>query len=85
MSVQDLKDTLAKIESQADAFSGQLGKFLDTNEDDLSVALKALHGTSSGTDAAVASALREAAQSIEDAKRAMSDAARAAHDYAARI
>ncbi|MCT9002615.1 hypothetical protein [Microbacterium memoriense] len=85
MSVQDLKDTLKKIEAQANTFAEQLGGFLDANEADLREALKALEGTSSGTDATVSGALKAASAAIDDAKRAMDDAAQAASNYAGRI
>ena len=85
MSVRELQDTLHKVAEDADAFKDLLGKFLAQNEEDLSDAMRALDGNTTGTDGAVRASLNSAKSALESARASMADAAEAARDYASRI
>lgn len=85
MAVEDLQESLAKVEQQANSFAELLKGFVASNQEELDNALAALRGNKTGTDGAVSAALTEAGQAIEQAKSAMESAAQAARDYANNI
>lgn len=85
MAVEDLQESLAKVEQQANSFAELLGGFASSNEEELETALDALRGNKTGTDGAVRTALQEASEAIAKAKSAMESAAEAARNYANNI
>jgi len=85
MSVRDLQETLRKVAEDADTFKDLLGKFLKQNSDDLSDAVKALDGNTTGTEGAVRASLNSAKTALESAKSSMESAATAARNYASSI